>query len=108
MTDLASAHLSALDYLRDEGESTLVNCGYGRGYSVRQVIDAVNRHNDSDITVVEEPRRAGDPPSLTAAVNKIHDTLDWKPRYDDLDVIVQTSLAWEKVLLEREKNGKAA
>lgn len=108
VSDLAAAHLSALDYLRNGGDSTLVNCGYGRGYSVRQVIDAVNRHNDTDITVIEEPRRAGDPPSLTAAVNKIHKTLNWHPRYDDLDVIVQTSLAWEKVLLEREKKSKAA
>jgi len=108
VSDLAAAHLSALDYLRDDGESTLVNCGYGRGYSVKQVIDAVNSHNETDIKVIEEPRRAGDPPSLTAAVDKIHRTLDWQPRFDDLDTIVKTSLSWEKKLLERKNSDKAA
>ena len=108
VSDLAAAHLSALDYLRQGGESTLVNCGYGRGYSVRQVIDAVNRHNSSDINVEEQPRRAGDPPSLTAAVDKIHQTLDWTPKFDDLDTIVKTSLAWEKTLLKRESDDSDA
>jgi len=108
VTDLASAHLSALDYLRNGGESTLVNCGYGRGYSVRQVIDAVNKHNGSPIKVIEEPRRAGDPPSLTAAVGKIHETLDWTPKYDDLDSIVKTSLDWEHHLLGKDKAGSKA
>ena len=108
VTDLASAHLSALDYLRKGGESTLVNCGYGRGYSVRQVIDAVNKHHGSPINVIEEPRRAGDPPSLTAAVDKIHQTLDWKPVNDDLDTIVKTSLDWEHTLQKREKKGDKA
>lgn len=108
VTDLASAHLSALDYLRKGGDSTLVNCGYGRGYSVRQVIDAVNKHHGSPINVIEEPRRAGDPPSLTAAVDKIHQTLDWKPVNDDLDTIVKTSLDWEHTLLKREKEGDKA
>jgi len=108
VSDLAAAHLSALDYLREGGESTLVNCGYGRGYSVRQVIDAVNKHNGSDINVEEQPRRAGDPPSLTAAVDKIHQTLDWIPKFDDLDTIVKTSLAWEKTLLQRESDASDA
>lgn len=109
VSDLASAHLSALDYLRGGGESTLVNCGYGRGYSVRQVIDSVNKIHGKDIKVVEEPRRAGDPPALTAAVEKIGQTLDWTPQYDDLDVIVKTSLDWEYKLQEKaNKKGKAA
>ena len=94
--------------MRKGGESTLVNCGYGRGYSVRQVIDAVNKHHGSPINVIEEPRRAGDPPSLTAAVDKIHQTLDWKPVNDDLDTIVKTSLDWEHTLQKREKNGDKA
>ena len=79
VTDLASAHLSALDYLRGGGDSTLLNCGYGHGFSVREVIDAVNRVHGTPIKVVEEPRRLGDPPSLIAKVEKIHETLDWTP-----------------------------
>ncbi len=108
VSDLAGAHLAALDYLRSGGQSTLVNCGYGKGYSVRQVIDSVNRNHGSDIKVIEEPRRAGDPPALTAAVDKIHATFDWTPQYDDLDIIVKTSLAWEEKLLDREKTGQHA
>lgn len=104
VTDLATAHLSALDYLRNGGESTLMNCGYGHGFSVKEVIDAVNRVHGRPIKVVEKPRRAGDPPSLIAAVDKIHSTLDWKPQYDNLDKIVETSLNWEKELIKRSHN----
>ena len=104
VTDLASAHLSALDYLRKGGQSTLLNCGYGHGFSVRQVIDAVERVHGQPIKVIEQPRRAGDPASLIAAVDKIHQTLDWKPQLDDLNTIVKTSIAWEKTLLERQHN----
>jgi UDP-glucose 4-epimerase len=99
--DLASAHVSALDYLRKGGKSTTLNCGYGHGYSVREVVDAVNRVHGRPIKTIEQPRRAGDPPSLIAGVTKIHQVLDWKPQYDDLDFIVKTSLEWEKKLLER-------
>jgi len=107
VSDLAYAHLSALDYLRAGNDSTLVNCGYGRGYSVREVIDAVNRNHGTPINVIEEPRRAGDPPSLTAATDKIRQIFDWTPRYDDLDTIVKTSLDWEHHLqqLESRKTG---
>ena len=108
VSDLASAHLSSLDYLRKGGDSTLVNCGYGQGYSVRQVIDSVSRLNGSPIKVIEEPRRAGDPPALIAAVDKIRNTLDWTPKYNELDVIVKTSLDWEHTLLAREKGENAA
>ena len=104
VSDLAAAHLSALDYLEKGGDSTLLNCGYGHGFSVRQVIDAVNRVHGSPITVIEQPRRAGDPPELIAAVERIHNTLDWTPKYDDLDKIVETSLNWEKTLMARRGN----
>ncbi len=104
VSDLATAHLASLDYLRNGGESTLMNCGYGHGFSVKEVIDSVNRVHGSPIKVVEQPRRAGDPASLVAAVEKIHNTLDWTPQYDDLDKIVETSLNWEKILLERQHN----
>ena len=108
VSDLAAAHLSALDYLRKGGDSTLLNCGYGHGFSVRQVIDAVERVHGSPIKVIEQPRRAGDPPALIAAVDKIHQTLDWKPQFDDLDTIVKTSLEWEKKLMARRHNSDSA
>ena len=98
VSDLADAHVQALKYLRNGGASTTLNCGYGHGYSVREVIDAVNRINGHPISVEEQPRRAGDPPSLVAAVDKIHSTLGWHPRFDDLDFIVKTSLDWERKL----------
>ncbi len=104
VTDLGAAHLSALDYLRKGGESTLLNCGYGHGFSVREVIDAVERVSGVTLKVIEQPRRAGDPPALIAAVDKIHQTLDWKPQFDDLDTIVRTSLEWERTLLKRQHN----
>lgn len=104
VSDLGSAHLSALDYLRGGGDSILLNCGYGHGFSVRQVIDAVERVSGKPLKVVEQPRRAGDPPSLIARVDKIHETLDWNPQYDDIDEIVRTSLDWEYKLMERQHN----
>lgn len=104
VTDLGEAHLSALDYLRNGGDSTLLNCGYGHGFSVRQVIDAVERVSGQTLNVIEEPRRAGDPPALIAKVDKIHKTLNWTPQFDDLDTIVRTSLEWERTLLKREHN----
>ena len=104
VTDLGSAHLAALDYLRGGGESTLLNCGYGHGFSVRQVIDAVERVSGKTLKVIEQPRRAGDPPALIAAVDKIHRTLDWKPEFADLDTIVKTSLEWEHTLMKRQHN----
>jgi len=96
--DLADAHIQALEYLRRGGESTTLNCGYGHGYSVREVIDAVNRVNGSPLKVVEEARRAGDPPALIARADRIRSVLGWQPRYDDLDFIVKTSLDWERKL----------
>ncbi len=94
--DLASAHLDALRYLRDGGESTTLNCGYGHGYSVREVLAAVEKANAAPLAVSEEPRRAGDPPELVAVADRIRDVLGWEPRFDDLDTIVRTSLDWER------------
>ncbi|MCH9698236.1 MAG: UDP-glucose 4-epimerase GalE [Gammaproteobacteria bacterium] len=103
VSDLADAHIQALDYLRNGGESTTLNCGYGHGYSVREVIDTVNAVNGQPITVEEQPRRAGDPPQLVAAVDKLHSTLNWTPGYDDLNDIVRTSLAWERTLQQKKQ-----
>ena len=105
--DLASAHISALEYLRNAGKSTTMNCGYGHGYSVREVLDMVNKVNDTPITIIEEDRRAGDPPQLIAIVDKIHNTLDWIPKYDNLEKIVQSALNWEKKLTAGEGYQKA-
>lgn len=97
--DLADAHLKALDYLRNGGESTIMNVGYGHGYSVREVLDMVEKVNGEPLNIREESRRAGDPPSLIAVCDKIRKTLDWTPQYDDLELIVRTSIQWEKSLL---------
>jgi UDP-glucose 4-epimerase len=93
--DLASAHLQALDHLRADGESLTLNCGYGHGYSVREVIDAVQRVGGHSLNVIELPRRAGDTPMLIACSEKLKQRLGWQPRYDDLDFIVRTALMWE-------------
>lgn len=99
--DLASAHLAALDYLRKGGDSTTLNCGYGHGYSVREVLDSVQRVHGTPLNIVEEPRRAGDPPQLIARVEAVHEAFDWDVKYDDLDTIVKTSLDWEKKLADK-------
>lgn len=96
--DLARAHLDALEYLRGGGASIVLNCGYGHGYSVREVLDAVGRAHGAPVPFVEEARRAGDPPSLVAVSDKIRTTLGWTPRHDDLDFIAKTALVWERKL----------
>jgi UDP-glucose 4-epimerase len=98
--DLATAHLDALEYLRKDGSSTVLNVGYGHGYSVRQVLESVERVAGKRLNVKEEPRRAGDPPALVAKADRIRAELGWKPRLDDLDTIVATALKWEQRLLQ--------
>ena len=97
--DLASAHLAALKYLRGGGASTTLNCGYGHGYSVREVLNAVERASGRPLVVREEPRRAGDPPSLIASAERVRAVLGWQPRFDDLDQIVRDALNWERSML---------
>jgi UDP-glucose 4-epimerase len=96
--DLAAAHLDALAYLRAGGSSTTLNVGYGHGYSVRQVLAAVERAAAVKLQVREEPRRPGDPPALVARAERIRSDLGWQPRLDDLDAIVRSSLDWERRL----------
>jgi UDP-glucose 4-epimerase len=98
--DLASAHLLACDHLRAGGGSLTLNCGYGHGYSVREVIAAVERAHGRALAVREEGRRAGDPPILVADATRIRDALGWVPRHDDLDYIVGTALRWEQRLYQ--------
>ena len=94
--DLASAHLAALTYLRNGGESRVLNCGYGHGYSVREVLAAVEKANGAPLNISEQPRRAGDPPELIAVAKRVREVLGWSPQFDDLDTIVKTSLEWER------------
>jgi len=97
--DLARAHLDALEHLRRGGAAAVLNCGYGHGYSVREVLSSVERVAGRRLEVREEPRRAGDPPVLVAHAQQIKDTLGWRPALDNLDAIVGSSLAWEERLL---------
>ena len=94
--DLASAHLAALDYLDMGGSSATLNCGYGHGYSVREVLRMVEKVADRQLQISELPRRAGDPPNLIAIADKIRNVLQWTPRYDDLETIVRSAYQWEK------------
>ncbi|MBB4018666.1 UDP-glucose 4-epimerase [Chelatococcus caeni] len=101
VSDLARAHVLALDHLAAGGESAVFNCGYGRGYSVLEVIEAVKRVSGVDFPVNHAPRRAGDPAALVAGAGRIRETLGWKPELDDLDTIVAHALAWERNLAAR-------
>ena len=96
--DLATAHLNALDYLRAGGSSLVANVGYGHGYSVREVLSSVEKIAGLKLDVREEPRRAGDPPSLIAKCDRVRQLLKWQPKFDNIDTIVRTSLEWEKRL----------
>ena len=98
VTDLARAHVLALQYLIEGGKSIVLNCGYGHGYSVKEVVDTVKRVTGKDFPVVEAPRREGDPPVLVAKVDRIKRVLGWEPKYDDLEFIVRTAWEWEKRL----------
>jgi UDP-glucose 4-epimerase len=99
VADLARAHLDALDHLRRGGESLVLNCGYGHGISVREVLQSVQRVAGMTLLIKEEPRRPGDPPSLIARAERIRSALGWSARLDNLDAIVDSSLRWERKLL---------
>lgn len=98
VTDLVRAHARALSYLRAGGASDMLNCGYGRGASVLEVIDAVKKACGADFAVRMAQRRPGDPAALVAGAKRIRDLLGWVPELDDLDVIVAHALAWEQHL----------
>jgi UDP-glucose 4-epimerase len=101
VADLADAHVRALEYLSNGGGSRILNCGYGVGNSVLEVIDSVKRISGRDFPVRRAPRRPGDPPALVAAVELIQEDFGWSPRFDDLDTIVTHALAWEAKLLKQ-------
>jgi UDP-glucose 4-epimerase len=107
VTDLVQAHLRCLSWLREGSGRLVVNCGYGRGYSVLEVIDSVKRVSGVDFKVRNSPRRAGDPACLVAGSDLIRRTLDWKPEFDELDRLVEHALSWERSLAKR-RSGTAA
>jgi UDP-glucose 4-epimerase len=101
VADLVGAHSAALDHLRAGGGNLLLNCGYGRGYSVLELLDSVQRVSGRTLDIRARARRAGDIPVMIAAADKIRATLAWAPRYDDLDTIVRHAIAWEEKLITR-------
>ena len=103
VTDLADAHLQALKYLRSGGPSEILNCGYGRGYSVREVISSIERVSKSSLELELSGRRSGDPAQLIADSAAIRSTLDWRPRFDDIDLIAKTAIDWELKLAARKE-----
>jgi UDP-glucose 4-epimerase len=108
VSDLAQAHVAALEWLVEHpGDNLVMNCGYGTGLSVLEVLDAVDRHTNMPIKRVMAGRRAGDPPELVAANARLLATLEWRPKYADIDTIVADALAWERKLFER-TSGSAA
>jgi len=101
VSDLADAHVAALQWLVEHpGDNLVINCGYGTGLSVLEVLDAVDRHTNAPVKRVMEGRRAGDPPELVAANARLLATLAWRPKYADIDRIVADALAWERKLAE--------
>lgn len=104
--DLALAHVNALDYLLAGGSSEVFNCGYGHGYSVREVIDTMSRQLGTTLPATIGPRRAGDPPALVADSRKIRRMLGWQPHHDDLDGIVRDALQWERIWLRTHHGAK--
>ena len=96
VTDLAEAHVNALDYLVKGGKSEIMNCGYGHGFSVKEVINKVRQITGVNINAIETPRRAGDPAMVMSKAEKISKVLGWKPKYDDLDLIIRSAYEWEK------------
>lgn len=103
VTDLIAAHALLLEHLRAGGESTTLNCAYGRGYSVREVVDMVRDVSGVDFVAEEGPRRAGDPASITATGDKVRSVLGWTPQHDDLREMVETAYAWERHLMTRNR-----
>ena len=105
VSDLATAHVAAVRHLLAGGDALTANCGYGRGFSVREVVAMVEKVAGQSLNVHEGPRRAGDPPELVAAADRLRAALDWQPHHESLEEIVSTALAWERKLL---RDGGAA
>src|SRR3990172_292487 len=96
VSDLAGVHIAALEYLMDNGQSRVFNCGYGHGYSVREIIQSAKSATGIDFPVEETGRRPGDSPILVADSSRVRSELNWMPRYDDIDLIIRTAWEWER------------
>ena len=102
VSDLADIHLEVSKYLISSKKSNIFNCGYGRGYSVLEVINAANRITGNKIKFEYAAKRPGDAEKLISNVNKLHKYINWKPRFDDLDFIIKTAISWEKNIYEKD------
>ncbi|MDQ7032095.1 MAG: UDP-glucose 4-epimerase GalE [Desulfonauticus sp.] len=98
VVDLAEVHVLALDFLKQTQKSGVYNCGYGHGYSVKQIVSTVKKISGVDFKVIESPRRPGDPPELVADPSLLQKEMNWTPKYDDIQEIVKTAYLWEKKL----------
>jgi UDP-glucose 4-epimerase len=108
VSDLVDAHLKALEYLRNGGQPLVANCGYGKGYSVLDVLEAVGRANGHPLEIAYGPRRAGDASFIVADSSLARRVFGWTPRHDDLDFIVKTALDWERRLAKGDVQGAAS
>jgi UDP-glucose 4-epimerase len=102
VSDLVNAHCHALSYLRGGGEPLTLNCGYGRGFSVLQVIEAMRHESGNDFPVELAARRPGDPAEIVASAERMRNLLGWRPQWDDLSLIIRHALAWERKLLAQD------
>ena len=102
VSDLADIHLEVAKYLMHKKVSNIFNCGYGKGYSVLEVINAANKITSNKIKYEYDKRRPGDAEKLVSNVNKLHQNINWKPKFDDLDFIIQTAIKWEKKIYEKD------
>ena len=100
--DLAIAHVQAVEYLRSGGKSEIFNCGYGCGFSVKEVLEAMKNISRVDFKIIESERRQGDPAELIAKADKLQKILGWSPRFNDLSLICKTALNWEYKLQKKD------
>lgn len=96
VSDVADIHIKSLEYLLENKKSIIMNCGYGRGYSVKEVLDAINKITDGKVKIKYGPRRIGDVQSLIANVNKLMKKIEWRPKYNNMEFILKTAIEWEK------------
>ena len=102
VSDLADIHVKAAEHLVTNQQSTILNCGYGKGFSVKDVLEIANTVNNKPIPIEMGDRRVGDAAMLVSNVSKLHQLLDWKPKHNDLSFIIKTAIEWERKLMENE------
>lgn len=104
VTDLARAHLSVLSTIKANSENLILNCGIGRGFSVKEVLETIERVADKKLNIIPAPRRAGDPPCLISNTERLRKMTNWKPQYDNLEEIARTAIIWEEILAKKNKH----